>query len=225
MRSLELGRDGLNSDPAEKDFQNFSENDLLEKVAIATPARIFQVAELLYRGVTPEKINEVTAIDLWFLDQLDVIIGERRSLEDKTLKTISRNDLRRAKRLGFSDKQLAYLWDVDSNQVRLERIRQGVVPVFKTVDTCSAEFEANTPYHYSTYEDTSEVAASTKPKVIILGSGPNRIGQGIEFDYCCVHASFALSEIGYETIMINCNPETVSTDYDTSDRLFFEPLT
>ena len=225
LRSLELGRDGLNSDPAEKDFQNFSENDLLEKVAIATPARIFQVAELLYRGVTPEKINEVTAIDLWFLDQLDVIIGERRSLEDKTLKTISRNDLRRAKRLGFSDKQLAYLWDVDSNEVRMERIRQGVVPVFKTVDTCSAEFEANTPYHYSTYEDTSEVAASTKPKVIILGSGPNRIGQGIEFDYCCVHASFALSEIGYETIMINCNPETVSTDYDTSDRLFFEPLT
>ena len=225
LRSLELGRDGLNSDPAEKDFQNFSENDLLEKVAIATPARIFQVAELLYRRVTPEKINEVTAIDLWFLDQLDVIIGERRSLEDKTLKTISRNDLRRAKRLGFSDKQLAYLWDVDSNEVRMERIRQGVVPVFKTVDTCSAEFEANTPYHYSTYEDTSEVAASTKPKVIILGSGPNRIGQGIEFDYCCVHASFALSEIGYETIMINCNPETVSTDYDTSDRLFFEPLT
>jgi carbamoyl-phosphate synthase large subunit len=132
---------------------------------------------------------------------------------------------RRAKRLGFSDAQLAYLWKVDESTVRATRIAAGVIPTYKAVDTCSAEFAAQTPYHYSTYEDENEVHNSTKPKVIILGSGPNRIGQGIEFDYCCVHASFALRDAGFETIMVNCNPETVSTDYDTSDRLYFEPLT
>jgi carbamoyl-phosphate synthase large subunit len=132
---------------------------------------------------------------------------------------------RRAKRLGFSDAQLAYLWKVEESTVRATRIAAGVIPTYKAVDTCSAEFAAQTPYHYSTYEDENEVHNSTKPKVIILGSGPNRIGQGIEFDYCCVHASFALRDAGFETIMVNCNPETVSTDYDTSDRLYFEPLT
>ncbi|MEC7844133.1 MAG: carbamoyl-phosphate synthase large subunit [Actinomycetota bacterium] len=225
LRSLELGRDGLNADPAEKDFLNYSDAELLKKITIATPARIFQVAELLLRGISAEKIHEVTMIDPWFLDQLEIIVEERNFIETVSLSSVTRKDLRRAKRIGFSDNQLAYLWDVTSDEVRKRRIELGVIPVFKTVDTCSAEFEANTPYHYSTYEDTSEVAASNKPKVIILGSGPNRIGQGIEFDYCCVHASFALSEVGYETIMVNCNPETVSTDYDTSDRLFFEPLT
>ena len=143
---------------------------------------------------------------------------------------------RRAKRLGFSDAQLTWLHNqvqadgahheaVDELEVRAARLAAGVVPTFKTVDTCAAEFEANTPYHYSTWEDEDEVRPSERPKVVILGSGPNRIGQGIEFDYCCVHASFALREAGFETVMVNCNPETVSTDYDTSDRLYFEPLT
>ena len=225
LRSLELGRHGFNADPGEKDFESLSDDELLRKVSIPTPERLFQIGELLLRGISIEKIHEETYIDFWFLDQLQIIVEEREYLESLSVETISNQDLRRAKRLGFSDKQLAYLWNTESEEVRKARIEAGVIPVYKTVDTCSAEFEAHTPYHYSTYEDTTEVAPSEKPKVVILGSGPNRIGQGIEFDYCCVHASFALSEVGYETVMINCNPETVSTDYDTSDRLFFEPLT
>ena len=138
---------------------------------------------------------------------------------------LSPRDWKRAKRLGFADAQLAWLWGVDVADVRRRRLAAGVRPTYKTVDTCGAEFEAATPYHYSTYEDEDETVASGRRKVLILGSGPNRIGQGIEFDYCCVHASFALAEAGYETVMLNCNPETVSTDYDTSDRLYFEPLT
>jgi carbamoyl-phosphate synthase large subunit len=138
---------------------------------------------------------------------------------------MARRDWRRAKRLGFADAQLAWLWGVDETRVRHARLASGVRATMKTVDTCGAEFAATTPYHYSTYEDTDEVAEGTRPKVIILGSGPNRIGQGVEFDYCCVQASFALHDAGFETVMVNCNPETVSTDYDTSDRLYFEPLT
>ena len=225
LRSLELGRHGFNADPGEKDFESLSDDQLLRKVSIPTPERLFQIGELILRGISVEKIHEETYIDFWFLDQLQIIVEEREYLESLSVETISNQDLRRAKRLGFSDEQLGYLWNTESEEVRKARIKAGVIPVYKTVDTCSAEFEAHTPYHYSTYEDTTEVASSEKPKVIILGSGPNRIGQGIEFDYCCVHASFALSEVGYETVMINCNPETVSTDYDTSDRLFFEPLT
>ncbi len=225
LRSLELGRHGFNADPGEKDFESLSDDELLRKVSIPTPERLFQIGELILRGISVEKIHEETYIDFWFLDQLQIIVEEREYLESLSVETISNQDLRRAKRLGFSDEQLGYLWNTESEEVRKARIKAGVIPVYKTVDTCSAEFEAHTPYHYSTYEDTTEVAPSEKPKVIILGSGPNRIGQGIEFDYCCVHASFALSEVGYETVMINCNPETVSTDYDTSDRLFFEPLT
>lgn len=225
LRSLELGRHGFNADPGEKDFESLSDDELLRKVSIPTPERLFQIGELILRGISVEKIHEETYIDFWFLDQLQIIVEEREYLESLSVETISNQDLRRAKRLGFSDEQLGYLWNTESEEVRKARIKAGVIPVYKTVDTCSAEFEAHTPYHYSTYEDTTEVAPSEKPKVVILGSGPNRIGQGIEFDYCCVHASFALSEVGYETVMINCNPETVSTDYDTSDRLFFEPLT
>ena len=225
LRSLELGRHGFNADPGEKDFESLSDDELLRKVSIPTPERLFQIGELILRGIPVEKIHEETYIDFWFLDQLQIIVEEREYLESLSVETISNQDLRRAKRLGFSDEQLGYLWNTESEEVRKARIKAGVIPVYKTVDTCSAEFEAHTPYHYSTYEDTTEVAPSEKPKVVILGSGPNRIGQGIEFDYCCVHASFALSEVGYETVMINCNPETVSTDYDTSDRLFFEPLT
>ena len=225
IRSLELGRFGLNADNGETGFEGVSDEEILQRVAIATPMRIFEVGELLYRGVPLEIIHDATGIDPWFLDQMLSITEEREYLEKRSLEKVTTQELRRAKRFGFSDHQLSYIWSEDEAAVRRKRIELGVTPVFKTVDTCSAEFEAETPYHYSTYEDDNEVAASDKPKVIILGSGPNRIGQGIEFDYCCVHASFALREIGYETVMVNCNPETVSTDYDTSDRLFFEPLT
>jgi carbamoyl-phosphate synthase large subunit len=191
----------------------------------ATPDRILQVAELQRRGLSAEVLHDATRIDLWFLDQLAMIVEERLALEGDGLDSMDRRGWRRAKRLGFADAQLAHLWGIDERAIRAARERAGVMPTYKTVDTCSAEFAAETPYHYSTYEDESEVRDSDRQKVVILGSGPNRIGQGIEFDYCCVHASFALREAGYETIMINCNPETVSTDYDTSDRLYFEPLT
>jgi carbamoyl-phosphate synthase large subunit len=162
---------------------------------------------------------------VWFLDQMQIIIDERHAMADMSLADVTRSQMRRAKRLGFSDAQMAYLWNADEMDVRAHRESLGVIPTYKTVDTCSAEFAAETPYHYSTYEDETEVRHSDRPRVIILGSGPNRIGQGIEFDYCCVHSSFALRDAGFETVMVNCNPETVSTDYDTSDRLYFEPLT
>jgi carbamoyl-phosphate synthase large subunit len=166
-----------------------------------------------------------TKVDPWFLDQIEQIVDERSHLGSLGFGAMARRDWRRAKRLGFSDAQLAHLWGVPEPDVRAARLAAGVVSTFKTVDTCGAEFEAETPYHYSTYEDEDEVRPSERDKVIILGSGPNRIGQGIEFDYCCVHAAFALRDAGFETIMVNCNPETVSTDYDTSDRLYFEPIT
>ena len=147
------------------------------------------------------------------------------ALEKQTPEELSPSEWKRAKQIGFSDAQLSFLWGCSLEKVRELREKSGVWPTYKTVDTCAAEFSSETPYHYSTWEDENEVLPSEKPKVIILGAGPNRIGQGIEFDYCCVHASFALSQAGYETVMVNCNPETVSTDYDTSDRLYFEPLT
>ncbi|MFM7891649.1 MAG: ATP-grasp domain-containing protein, partial [Actinomycetota bacterium] len=156
---------------------------------------------------------------------MKAVYEEREVLAGSSVERLDTRGWRRAKRLGFSDAQLAWLWGVDEARVRATREAAGVLPTYKSVDTCSAEFAAETPYFYSTYEDESEVRASKKDRVIILGSGPNRIGQGIEFDYCCVHASFALRAAGYETVMLNCNPETVSTDYDTSDRLYFEPLT
>jgi len=225
LRSLEQGRLGLNCDPGESLYDNLSDEALLAKAAIATPERIFQVGEALRRGMTIERVFEATKIDPWFLDQMLIIVDERHALEGTPLKDMTRSQMRRAKRLGFADAQIAYLLKSDEMSVRAHRETLGVVPTYKTVDTCSAEFAAQTPYHYSTYEDENEVRPSDRPRVIILGSGPNRIGQGIEFDYCCVHASFALRDAGYETVMVNCNPETVSTDYDTSDRLYFEPLT
>ncbi len=225
MRSLEQGRSGLNCDPGEAQFDVLSDDDLLVAVATATPDRIAQVGELLRRGVSVDVVHTATMIDPWFLDQMSMIVEERLVLEHGDVGSMTRRSWRRAKRLGFADAQLAYLWGVDEAAVRSARIAAGVLPTYKTVDTCAAEFAAETPYHYSTYEDESEVRGSDRRKVVILGSGPNRIGQGIEFDYCCVHASFALREAGFETVMINCNPETVSTDYDTSDRLYFEPLT
>jgi carbamoyl-phosphate synthase large subunit len=225
LRSLENGRLGLNCDPAEKIMARFTDDELIAAIAIPTADRLFQVGECLKRGIAVDIVHGASYIDPWFIHQMQMIIDERAVLAAIGFGAMTRSTWRRAKRLGYADGQLAYLWDVSEDSVRASRIAAGVIPTYKTVDTCSAEFEAQTPYHYSTYEDECEVQASNKPRVIILGSGPNRIGQGIEFDYCCVHASFALREAGYETVMVNCNPETVSTDYDTSDRLYFEPLT
>ncbi len=225
LRSLEQGRFGLNCDPAEKQYEAFSDAELLKKCGIATPERIFYVGEALQRGLGVEVVHGVTQIDPWFLDEMQMIIDERASLTGLGLADIVPTHWRRLKRLGFSDVQIGYAVGATEHDVRSAREAAGIIPTYKTVDTCAAEFDATTPYHYSTYEDETEVRHSSKQRVIILGSGPNRIGQGIEFDYCCVHASFALREAGFETVMVNCNPETVSTDYDTSDRLYFEPLT
>ncbi len=225
VRSLETGRLGLNCDPAERALDALDDDELVQAAAIATPDRLFEVEAALRRFVSVERMHEVTNIDPWFLDQMLQIVEERDRLGNLSIDTMTRADWRRAKRFGFSDGQLAYLWNTTEPAVRAARTAQGVTVTYKTVDTCAAEFAAYTPYHYGTYEDEDEIAPLDKPAVMILGSGPNRIGQGVEFDYCCVHAAFALRDAGYETVMVNCNPETVSTDYDTSDRLFFEPLT
>ncbi len=225
MRSLEQGRDGLIDARMISSLAGYSDVELLEMCAIPTPDRLLQVAELLRRGVTADRVHDACRIDLWFLDQILMLCEEYEHLASQTLEQLDRRSMRRAKRLGFSDRQIADILGVGEDDVRSARLAVGVLPTYKTVDTCAAEFAADTPYHYSTWEDEDEVRQSDRTKVVILGSGPNRIGQGIEFDYCCVHASFALRDAGFETIMVNCNPETVSTDYDTSDRLYFEPLT
>ena len=225
IRSLEQGRTGLNADPGENQYLDQDQKDLLTAISIPTPDRLFQIAELMRRGVSLGEIHDACEIDHWFLDQMLMIVEERLHLEQSSLSDLTKSEWRRAKQLGFSDAQLGYLLQEDEMEVRASRINKGVRTTFKTVDTCAAEFDALTPYHYSTYEDEDEIRPGSRPRMMILGSGPNRIGQGIEFDYCCVHASFALAEAGYETVMVNCNPETVSTDYDTSDRLYFEPVT
>jgi carbamoyl-phosphate synthase large subunit len=232
VRSLEQGRSGLNADSAEAAVDDVPTDELLEAVATATPERLFQLESLLRRGVSVEELAGTTGIDPWFLVEMAKVTDARMALDLRvtlgmTLDDLDRRDWRRLKRLGFSDAQLAHLLGegVDEATVRAARVATGAMVTFKTVDTCAAEFEAHTPYHYSTHEEEDEIRPSDRPRVIILGSGPNRIGQGIEFDYCCVHASMALRDAGFETIMLNCNPETVSTDYDTSDRLYFEPLT
>ena len=207
LRSLENGHLGLNCDPSEEIYRSRSDAEMLAMIAIPTPERLFQVGECLRRGISIDSIYDACKIDHWFLDQMSMIVEERHHLADASPRTLSTSQWRRAKRLGFADAQLAHLWGMPESEVRRLRLDAGVVPTYKAVDTCSAEFSAQTPYHYSTYEDESEVRPTDKPQVIILGSGPNRIGQGIEFDYCCVHASFALRDAGYETIMLNCNPE------------------
>jgi carbamoyl-phosphate synthase large subunit len=222
IRSLETGRAGLNADAAEIEFEEIETRDLLVSASVGSPNRLFQVAELLRRGVPLDEVRDATAIDPWFLDQI-AQINECRVLIESSDR--SPETLRLAKRMGFSNTQLGYLWGVAAESVRTTVAKAGVNSTYKTVDTCAAEFEAATPYFYSTHEDESEVPPAGDKTVMVLGSGPNRIGQGIEFDYCCVHAAFALEEAGYETVMVNCNPETVSTDYDTSTRLYFEPLT
>jgi carbamoyl-phosphate synthase large subunit len=198
---------------------------LREKIATPRPDRIHWLLVALERGISAKEAVELTKIDPWFIEQLQEIIAVNRRLASVTVETVPEDLLREGKRIGTSDEQLAQMWKTTPAAVRHRRAKAHISPVFKRVDTCAAEFESFTPYMYSTYEDEDESQPTDRPKIAILGSGPNRIGQGIEFDYCCCHASFALREDGYETIMINCNPETVSTDYDTSDRLYFEPLT
>jgi carbamoyl-phosphate synthase large subunit len=224
LRSLEIGVSGLET----RGHQREALNDLLRT---PTPERIFAVADAFRQGMTVEEIHTLSFIDPWFLREIRRIVELEqrapRSFPGSSEGTVDagRGTLRVLKRNGFSDRQLAKLSGRSEAEVRAERQALGIRPVYKRVDTCAAEFDASTPYLYSTYETENEAAPTDRRKVMILGSGPNRIGQGIEFDTCCVHASFALREIGFETIMVNCNPETVSTDYDTSDRLYFEPLT
>src|SRR5580704_3081655 len=196
-----------------------------EKLTVPGPDRIHWLFEALQRGMSCEEVRSLTKIDPWFIRQMIEMIEVDRRVSAERLEKISAELLLEAKRSGTSDIELAKLWNTTPDKVRARRNELGVRPVFKRVDTCAAEFESFTPYLYSTYEEEDETGAVERPKIAILGSGPNRIGQGIEFDYCCCHAAFALKEDGYETVMVNCNPETVSTDYDTSDRLYFEPLT
>ena len=197
--------------------------NLMKQIGIPTEFRLQQVQLAMHLGATIDQVYQQTKIDPWFLAQIELINKEAKQIENQV--DLSKEDLKSAKRMGFSDLQIAKLRNVSEEQIKKERIKFNLHPVYKTVDTCAGEFAALTPYYYSSYDEESEVLPRSKTAVIILGSGPNRIGQGIEFDYSCVHASFALQKAGYETIMINCNPETVSTDYDTSDRLYFEPLT
>ncbi len=225
IRGLEIGRAGLGADGKDKPIGDAAETKqaLLRKMRRPEPGRLLDIAQAIRAGATVEEIHEATKIDPWFLRNIRDIVRE-----ETALKTADPNDaavLRRAKTYGFSDDQLGHIWGKSPLEIRKTRIAKGVVPTYKLVDTCAAEFEAYTPYYYSTYGEEDEVRPATREKIVILGGGPNRIGQGIEFDYCCVHASFALREDGYETIMVNSNPETVSTDYDTSDRLYFEPVT
>ena len=222
LRSLENGRAGLNADTAERSmFGDVSDDDLETMVGTPTPDRVFAIGEALARGWVVDRVAKLAMVDPWFIDQMAEIVEVRWQLEEGHDDEL----LVEAKRIGFSDRQIAFLWGQTEEDIRALRSAIGLKRTYKTVDTCAAEFEAHTPYMYGTFEDESEVRPAEKPRVIVLGSGPNRIGQGIEFDYCCVHASFALKDAGFETVMINCNPETVSTDYDTSDRLYFEPLT
>ena len=218
LRSLEKqgSEFGFSGEPGDK-------AELLAKAAIPTDGRINTTMDALRAGASLEEVFEATRIDPWFIDQMQLIHEVADEVAAAT--DLSPALLRRAKRHGFSDAQIGAIRSMDEAVVREVRHALGIRPVYKTVDTCAAEFAAATPYHYSSYDEETEVAAREKPAVLILGSGPNRIGQGVEFDYSCVHASFALREAGYETVMVNCNPETVSTDYDTSDRLYFEPLT
>ncbi|MBF0419212.1 MAG: carbamoyl-phosphate synthase large subunit [Magnetococcales bacterium] len=227
LRSMETGLDGFNPILASQQYDSVEERDaaLERQLHFAGPDRILLVADAFRYGRSLSWIHRVTAIDPWFLDQIQQIVEKERLLYRSDPRELTYENWRELKRMGFSDATLARIMGSDETTVRSLRQRQGVKPVYKRVDTCAAEFASKTAYLYSTYEAQCEAAPSDRRKIMILGGGPNRIGQGIEFDYCCVHAAFALKEAGFETIMVNCNPETVSTDYDTSDRLYFEPLT
>src|SRR5213083_763971 len=218
LRGLEIGVDGLNQRTRDRET-------LEQELGDPGPERIWYVGDAFESGFTLEEVHRLTHIDPWFLDQIKQIVELEMELDDQKLEDIDKEKLRELKRKGFSDRRLGYLFNTDEKAVRAKRHKLGIRPVYKRVDTCAAEFATKTAYMYSTYEDECEAQPTTRKKVMVLGGGPNRIGQGIEFDYCCVHAALAMREDGYETIMGNCNPETVSTDYDTSDRLYFEPLT
>jgi len=218
LRGLEVGVDGMN--------EKTQDREVLEReLGAPGPERIWYVGDAFALGMSVAEVHALTRIDPWFLDQIEEIVKIELELEHTTLTSISATEMRQLKQKGFSDRRLAKLLRTSEQEVRAVRHVQGVRPVYKRVDTCAAEFQTDTAYLYSTYEEECEAKPSNAKKIMVLGGGPNRIGQGIEFDYCCVHAAMALREDGYETIMVNCNPETVSTDYDTSDRLYFEPLT
>eukprot|EP00246_Nothoceros_aenigmaticus_P003148 TRINITY_DN14101_c0_g1_i1.p1 TRINITY_DN14101_c0_g1~~TRINITY_DN14101_c0_g1_i1.p1 ORF type:complete len:1080 (+),score=226.04 TRINITY_DN14101_c0_g1_i1:350-3241(+) len=223
LRSLETGHSGWGCE----DIKELSWD--LEKIKyslrIPNPDRVFVLYAAMKQGLSQQEVHDLSFIDPWFISQLGELLDVEKFLMQNQLNTLTKGDLREVKRRGYSDKQIAFATGSTAKEVRAHRLALGVAPSYKRVDTCAAEFEANTPYMYSSYDDECESLPSNRKKVLILGGGPNRIGQGIEFDYCCCHASFALQNAGFETIMMNSNPETVSTDYDTSDRLYFEPLT
>lgn len=229
LRSLEIGRYGLGYDGRELESEAEME-EIRQRLILPNAERIFYIKEAMKRNMDLEEIYQLTRIDRWFLNQIKQIVDFAQDLKNEYAKSIfepssvSKEILFKAKQYGFSDRQLGFILDKSEDEIRELRKKRGIVNVYKLVDTCAAEFPAYTPYFYSTYERENEIRLSKKKKIAILGGGPNRIGQGIEFDYCCVQASFVLKELGYETIMINSNPETVSTDYDTSDKLYFEPL-
>ncbi|WP_026640064.1 carbamoyl-phosphate synthase large subunit [Bordetella petrii] len=218
LRGLEVGVDGLNQKTTDRE-------KLQVELGEPGPERIWYVGDAFAQGFTLDEVHNITRIDPWFLAQIKEIVDIELALEQKTLADLDYATLWQLKRMGFSDRRLAFLLDSSESEIRKLRHQLNVRPVYKRVDTCAAEFATRTAYMYSTYEDECEAQPTDRKKIIVLGGGPNRIGQGIEFDYCCVHAALALRDDGYETIMVNCNPETVSTDYDTSDRLYFEPLT
>ncbi|MDH5480618.1 MAG: carbamoyl-phosphate synthase large subunit, partial [Nitrosomonas sp.] len=218
LRGLETGADGL-------DEKTDNLEIIRTELANPSPERIWYVADAFRSDLSIEEIHQLTHIDLWFLAQIEDLVKQEQALSNKRLETLDQQTLRKLKRSGFSDRRLAKLLNTEQTAVRIYRHQFNLRPVYKRVDTCAAEFATSTAYMYSTYEEECEALPTDKKKIMVLGGGPNRIGQGIEFDYCCVHAALALREDGFETIMVNCNPETVSTDYDTSDRLYFEPLT
>src|SRR6059036_3840008 len=218
LRGLETGIDGLSERETDRE-------EIVEAIGNAGPERILYVGDAFRVGMTLDEIFEETAIDPWFLAQIEQIVQTEGQVKGRTLASLTKEELRYLKQKGFSDKRLAKLLGTNQHEVRRTRHAMGVRPVYKRVDTCAAEFATQTAYMYSSYDEECEAEPTSKKKIMVLGGGPNRIGQGIEFDYCCVHAALAMREDGYETIMVNCNPETVSTDYDTSDRLYFEPLT
>mgnify|MGYP003335926215 FL=1 len=218
LRGLEVGVDGMN--------EKTQDREVLEKeLGAPGPERIWYVGDAFAQGMSVEEVNQLTHIDRWFLIQIEEIVRIELELEKNRLSDLSAEELRTLKQKGFSDRRLAKLLKSTEAEVRAQRHQLGIRPVYKRVDTCAAEFSTHTAYMYSTYDQECEAEPTQQKKIMVLGGGPNRIGQGIEFDYCCVHAALAMREDGYETIMVNCNPETVSTDYDTSDRLYFEPLT
>jgi carbamoyl-phosphate synthase large subunit len=218
LRGLEVGVDGMNEKTKDREV-------LEEELGEPGPERIWYVGDAFAQGFSLEEVQQLTKIDPWFLAQIKEIIDIELWLETQTVKVLDKDTLLALKRKGFSDRRIAKLLKIEDRDVRKLRRMNGVRPVYKRVDTCAGEFATGTAYMYSTYEEECESNPTDRQKIMVLGGGPNRIGQGIEFDYCCVHAAFAMREDGYETIMVNCNPETVSTDYDTSDRLYFEPLT